>query len=123
MDNSLRKRKISRKRRALRVRKKITGSSLIPRLSVHKSNCHLYAQLIDDENGITLAGVGTLSKKFQKTKFNKKSKASAREIGKQIAEAAKGKEIQRVIFDRGRYKFHGVIAELANGAREAGLQF
>jgi large subunit ribosomal protein L18 len=123
MDNRLTKRKISRKRRTLRVRKKIRGSSLVPRFSVYKSNSHLYAQLIDDENGTTLAGVGTQSKKFQKTEFNKKSKLSAREIGKHLADVAKTKEIKRVIFDRGRFKFHGLIAELANAAREAGLQF
>jgi large subunit ribosomal protein L18 len=123
MDNSLKKRKVSRNRRVLRVRKKLKGNSLMPRLSVYKSNLHLYAQLIDDEKGVTLAGIGTLSKKFQKTKFNEKSKASARELGKYLAEVAKQKGIERAIFDRGRYKFHGLIAELAKAAREAGLQF
>ncbi len=123
MDNSLKKREISRKRRAFRVRKKVRGTSLVPRLSVHKSNCHLYAQLIDDENGVTIAGLGTLSKQLQKTEFNRKSKAAAREIGKNLALMAKTKEIQRVIFDRGRFKYHGLIAELAKAAREAGLQF
>ncbi len=123
MDNSLKKRVISRKRRAMRVRKKLRGNGLIPRLSVDKSNRHLYAQLIDDEKGVTLAGIGTLSKKFQKTKLNVKSKDSARELGKHLAEAAKKIKIERVIFDRGRFKFHGLVAELAKAAREAGLQF
>jgi large subunit ribosomal protein L18 len=123
MDNSLKKRKIARKRRTMRVRKSVRGNSVIPRLSVYKSNRHLYAQLIDDERGVTLAGIGTLSKKFQKTKFNEKSKESARELGKHLAEAAKKSGVERVIFDRGRYRYHGLIAELAGAARESGLQF
>ena len=121
MDNSQKKRNRARKSRVLRVRNKIHGTSERPRLSVLKTNCHIYAQLIDDDNSLTLAGTGTLSK------VNKglggKSKESARAIGKQIAELAKKRNISSVIFDRGPYKFHGLIAELANGAREAGLQF
>ncbi len=123
MDNSLKKRMVARKRRVFRVRKTLKGTSEIPRLSVYKSNRHLYVQLIDDERGVTLAGIGTLSKKFQKTKFSEKSKESARELGKHVAEAAKKSGIERVIFDRGRYKYHGLIAELAGAARESGLQF
>ena len=122
MDNSKNTRNNARKTRVFRVRKKIIGSAERPRLSVSKTNRHLYAQLIDDLNAVTLAGVGTLSKTNQKS-FNKKSKNSAREIGKQIAHLAKERKINSVIFDRGRYKYHGVIAELAQGAREAGLQF
>jgi large subunit ribosomal protein L18 len=104
----------------MRVRKTLIGSATRPRLSVSKTNCHIYAQLIDDENSLTIAGFGTLSKTC---KDKKKSKDSAREIGKHIAELAKEKNINSVVFDRGRYKFHGVVAELANSAREAGLQF
>lgn len=104
----------------MRVRKKIRGSSERPRLSVSKTNQHIYAQLIDDVKGITLAGIGTLSKM---NKNAVKSKEAGRNIGKQIAELAKKKNIERVIFDRGRYKFHGIVAEVAAGAREAGLQF
>jgi large subunit ribosomal protein L18 len=107
----------------MRVRKKVRGSSERPRLTVSKTNLHIYAQIIDDVKGITLAGVGTLSKENKSTAHNGKSKEAARHIGKQIAEMAKKKSIDTVIFDRGRYKFHGVIAELAAGAREAGLQF
>lgn len=121
MDKTQRKRKIARESRVKRVRKQLHGSAERPRLSVSKTNCHIYAQLIDDDKAVTLAGVGTLSKTMSSLK--KKSKESAREIGKQIAELAKKKNISSVIFDRGRYKFHGVIAELANAAREAGLQF
>jgi len=107
----------------MRVRKKVRGCSERPRLSVLKTNQHVYAQLIDDVKGITIAGIGTLSKVNQKTDHNGKSKEAARHIGKQIAELAKKNSIEKVIFDRGRYKFHGVIAEIAAGAREAGLQF
>jgi large subunit ribosomal protein L18 len=104
----------------MRVRKKLNGSAERPRLSVSKTNCHIYAQLIDDDKSITLAGFGTLSKT---SGVKKKSKESAREIGRQIGALAKERNIHSVIFDRGRYKFHGIVAELANGAREAGLQF
>ena len=123
MDNSKIRRLRARRMRVMRVRKKVQGSSERPRLSVSKTNAHIYAQLIDDVKGVTLAGVGTLSKSNRKTPHNGKSKEAARHIGKQIAELAKKKSIERVIFDRGRYKFHGVVAELAAGAREAGLQF
>jgi large subunit ribosomal protein L18 len=123
MDNTLTRRRNARKKRVMRVRKKLHGSGERPRLSVLKSNVHIYAQLIDDDKGVTIAGIGTLSKSNQKTSFNKRSKEAAREIGKQIAELAKKNNIQTVIFDRGRYKYHGIVAELATGAREAGLQF
>lgn len=123
MDHSKKRRIVARKRRVMRVRKKLSGSSERPRLSVSKTNKHLYAQLIDDEKGVSIAGVGTLSKRNKDTSANRKSKLAAREIGKQIAELAKEKNIQAVIFDRGVNKYHGVVAELADGAREAGLQF
>ena|SRR3990167_10332670 len=122
MDHSKRRRQKSRKTRVMRVRKKVRGSSEKPRLSVLKTNQHIYAQLIDDVQGVTLAGVGTQSKINRTTAHRKKSKAAARHIGQQIAELAKQKNIVKVVFDRGRYKFHGLVAELATGAREAGLQ-
>ncbi|HSX25796.1 MAG TPA: 50S ribosomal protein L18 [Chlamydiales bacterium] len=121
MDNAQTRRIKARKSRVMRVRKKILGSAERPRLSVSKTNNHIYAQLIDDEKSVTLAGVGTLSQ--EDSSLKKKSKKAALEIGKQIAGLAKKQKINSVIFDRGRYKFHGVIAELAKGAREAGLQF
>lgn len=120
MDKSLKVRNNARKKRVMRVRNKLHGSAQKPRLSVSKTNCHIYAQLIDDDNGVTLAGFGTLSKTCS---VKEKSKDSAREIGKHIAELAKKKNINSVVFDRGRFKFHGIVAELANSAREAGLQF
>jgi large subunit ribosomal protein L18 len=123
MDNSKKKRKISRHRRQMRVRKAVRGDAVKPRLTVSKTNCHVYAQIIDDEKAVTIVGAGTQAKANQNTAFNKKSKEAAYEIGKQIGELAKKNNINTVVFDRGRYKFHGVIAELAKGAREAGLQF
>lgn len=123
MDHSQKRRNIARKARVFRVRKRLHGTAEMPRLSVFKTNAHLYAQLIDDETSRTLLGVGTLSKTNQKTQFNRRSKDSARHLGKEIAEKAKALKVERVVFDRGRYKFHGIIAELANAAREAGLQF
>jgi large subunit ribosomal protein L18 len=120
MDKSLKNRNKARKSRVFRVRKKLHGSAEKPRLSVSKTNCHIYAQLINDDMGVTLAGFGTLTKECS---VKEKSKDAAREVGKQIAELAKKRNINSVVFDRGRYKFHGIIAELANSAREAGLQF
>lgn len=123
MDNSKKRRMIARRARVFRVRKQVRGTAEKPRLTVSKTNYHLYAQLIDDERGVTLAGIGTLSKELKGTEHNRKSKDSARLIGSQIAQLAKKNKIDTVVFDRGRYKFHGVVAELANAAREAGLQF
>jgi len=123
MESQLKKRNIRRKKRALRIRQTLRGNATKPRLSVFRSNKHLQAQLIDDESHKTLIGIGTMSKNFKGTNFSKKSKESAREIGKQIAQESKKKKIAAVIFDRGSYKYHGLIAELANAAREAGLKF
>ncbi len=120
MDNSLKKRNRSRITRKYRVRNALKGCSERPRLSVSKTNLHLYAQLIDDEKGITIGGVGTVSKS---NKDARKSKDTARQIGTQIAQIAKDKNINAVVFDRGRNKYHGILAQLADAAREAGLQF
>ena len=119
MQNILKKRTITRKRRQLRVRKKLRGNALKPRLSVYKSNKNIFAQLIDDENGIVLAAKGTLSK----GKKIKMTKESSKGIGQELAAAAKEKNIEKVVFDRGRFQYHGLIASLADGAREGGLEF
>jgi large subunit ribosomal protein L18 len=123
MDKSQIRRNQSRKSRVFRVRKKVRGTAEKPRLTVSKTNAHLYVQLIDDEKSLTLASMGTLSKKNGKGELAHKSKESARKIGQGIAAAAKKLQIERIVFDRGRHKFHGIVAELANSAREAGLQF
>lgn len=112
-----------RQKRALRVRKNLRGTELKPRLCVVKSNSHIQAQLIDDETGKTLGGTATFAKEFRNTEFNRKNKASARKLGEQIAEIAKSKNIKEVVFDRGPFKYHGILAELANAARAGGLQF
>lgn len=123
MLNQTKKNHVLREKRALRVRKNLRGTDIKPRLCVVKSNCHLQVQLIDDESGITLCGLSTFSKEFKNSEFNRKNKASARKLGEQIAQVAKSKNIKEVIFDRGPFKYHGVLAELANAAREGGLQF
>ncbi|MBS0620275.1 MAG: 50S ribosomal protein L18 [Verrucomicrobia bacterium] len=123
MINELGKRNKRRSRRTMSVRKHLRGSSEKPRLSVFKSNKHLFAQLIDDEKGITLASAGTVTKEFRGKKIAGRSKEAAREIGKALAEAAKKSNIQRFVFDRGYYKYHGLLAEIADSARELGLQF
>lgn len=124
MDNSLAKRNLKRKKRVLRVRKRLKGNALTPRLCVFKSNQHIAAQIIDDDAGVTIVGLGTMSKDLRKKGQSlKKSRETAKEVGTKIAQLAKEKNIERVIFDRGRFKYHGLVAELANAAREAGLQF
>jgi len=123
MINNLTKRNQRRQRRVWRVRKELKGTAEKPRLSVFKSNKHICAQLIDDEQGITLASAGTLSKEFQDKKMGKKSKEAAREVGIAIAKVAKKKNILTAVFDRGFNKYHGLLAEVASGARETGLQF
>jgi large subunit ribosomal protein L18 len=123
MESNLKKRNIARKRRKFRVRKKLIGSAEKPRMSVFKSNCHIYVQLIDDENRKTLVSLCSLSKKMTELKLNNKSKEAARYLGKNIANMAKEKNINKVIFDRGMYKYHGIIAELAEAARQEGIKF
>jgi large subunit ribosomal protein L18 len=120
-----------RYRRHKRVRAKISGTSKIPRLCVFRSNRHIYAQLIDDKKGRTLVAANDLELKKTKTpaKGPKPKKGLTRkvalafEVGKLIAQKALKKKIQRVIFDRGGYKYHGRVKAVANGAREGGLKF
>ncbi len=110
-----------RKKRAMRVRKKLKRNDSLPRLSIEKSNKHLSAQIIDDEKGITIVSFGTKSKDA-KGKLNGKSKESARIVGETIGKLAREKKVEKVKFDRGRSKYHGLIATIAEGARKAGLQ-
>lgn len=107
----------------MRVRKSLRGTLAKPRLSVFKSNKHIQVQLIDDENGKTLGTTATFSKEFRDTEFSKKNKASAAKLGEKIAEIAKKHDVTEVIFDRGQFKYHGILAALADSARAAGLQF
>lgn len=123
MNNEMNQRNIQRARRKMRVRRKVRGTAERPRLSVLKTNQHISAQLIDDEAGITLLCAGTMMKEFRDRSMGRKNKTAARQIGVRLAELAKEKNIGTVVFDRGSYKYHGVLAELAEGARESGLQF
>ena len=123
MENRLAKRKVQRTRRALRVRSGTRGTALKPRMSVMKSNKHLAVQVIDDEAGVTLFSASTMTTEMTSLQLGKKSKEAARHLGKKIAEDAKKHNINAVVFDRGFSKYHGLLAELANSAREAGLQF
>ena len=112
--------KQARLKRHLRVRSKISGTAERPRLDVFRSNSHIYAQLIDDVNGVTLAAAGSNEKDFGANGGNCEG---ARKVGQLIAERAAGKGISEVVFDRGGYIYHGRGKELAEGAREGGLKF
>lgn len=122
MESSIIQRNRKRIKRAQSARQKLRGSAEKPRLSVMKSNLHIAVQLIDDEAGITLASASTLMKKFR-SKALGNNKTAAKLIGTEVAERAKEKNITTVVFDRGHNKYHGVIAELADAARAAGLKF
>ena len=122
MESNIIKRNKKRIKRAGANRKKLRGCAEKPRLSVMKSNLHIAVQLIDDEAGVTLTSASTLMKKFR-SKALGNNKTAAKLIGTEIAELAKGKNITTVVFDRGHNRYHGVIAELADAAREAGLKF
>lgn len=113
-------RAVSRAKRHARVRAKISGTAECPRLNVFRSSKHIYAQLIDDVNGVTLCSASSLTKDFGNDGGNKEG---ARKVGKAIAAAAVAKGISEVVFDRGGYLFHGRVQELADGAREGGLKF
>lgn len=116
-------RAVMRKRKHLRVRKKVMGTLDRPRLSIYKSLNHIYAQVIDDTKGETLAAVSTLSPDIREEVGGKKNTAAASVVGRMIAERAGARGIKKVVFDRGGYPYHGRIAALADAAREHGLDF
>ena len=109
----------SRKRRHVRVRKKVTGNAARPRLAVHRSARHIFAQLIDDGAGHTLASASTLDASIRDAAGDKK--ARAHQVGQLLASRAKEAGITSAVFDRGGYAYHGRVAALADGAREGGL--
>jgi large subunit ribosomal protein L18 len=111
------KRNAIRQRIHARIRAKLSGTGERPRLNVYRSLNHIYAQVIDDQNGVTLVSASTIK---MKTGGNV---AAAKEIGKKVAELAVEKGIKRVVFDRGGFLYHGRIKALADAAREAGLEF
>ena len=109
-----------RKRRHRRVRGKVAGTPQRPRLNVFRSRSHIYAQVIDDAAGVTLCAASSVEKEFTDKGGNIEA---AKKIGEAIAKRAKDKGIESVVFDRGGYLYHGRVKALAEGAREAGLQF
>ena len=113
------KRNEIRQRIHARIRQKLAGTGERPRLNIYRSLNHIYAQVIDDANGVTVVSASTVASK-SKTGGNV---AAAKEIGKLIAERAKEKGISKVVFDRGGYLYHGRVKALADAAREAGLEF
>ena len=112
----------ARRKRVKRIRKKIFGTPERPRLCVFKSNRHLYAQIIDDVAGHTLAAESTLSKDIDSADFENNA-ARAKRVGELIAAKAKSQGVDKVVFDRGGYIYHGLIKALSEGAREQGLIF
>lgn len=110
----------SREKRHKRVRSKISGTTLKPRLNVYRSLNHIYAQIIDDTKGVTLVSASSVEKDFGAYGGNKEA---AKKVGIAIAQRAAGAGIAEVVFDRGGYLYHGRIKELADGAREGGLKF
>ena len=109
-----------RQKRHVRVRAKISGTPQRPRLNVFRSNTNIYAQIIDDVNGVTLASASSLDSSIENAAGNVET---ARKVGELLAQRAKEKEITTVVFDRGGYIYHGRVQALAEGAREGGLEF
>ena len=117
------KRLIRRERKALRVRRRARVGSTRPRLSVFRSLTNIYAQVIDDTVGITLVSASTIDNEIVSQVEGKSKIEAARVVGKVVAERARNAGITTVVFDRGGYRYHGRVAALAAGAREAGLEF
>jgi len=117
------KRQESRARRKRAIRKRVNGTVERPRLSVFRSARHIYAQVIDDTTGKTLVAASTLDKELTGALAELKHKDQAKLVGKLVAERCKAASIERVVFDRNGYIYHGRVSALADGAREAGLDF
>jgi large subunit ribosomal protein L18 len=115
--------KTGKKRRQVRIRKKVTGTSERPRLCVYRSLNNVYAQIIDDVKGTTLAAASTLEKEIKGDKGHKGNIEAAKKVGTLIAKKATGAGIKLVVFDRSGYRYHGSIKALAEGSREGGLEF
>ncbi len=110
---------LARAKRHAKIRRKISGTPECPRLSVFRSAKHIYAQIIDDVNGVTLASASSLALKIE----DGANAEGAKKVGEAIAKAAADKGLENVVFDRGGYLYHGRVKELADGAREGGLKF
>jgi large subunit ribosomal protein L18 len=114
---------VGRERRKLRIRKKVNGTAERPRLTVFRSARHIYAQVINDTTGETLAHASTLSKDLKGTLEEDNKVAAAKKVGALIAKICKTKKIGKVVFDRNGYMYHGRVGALAQAARDAGLEF
>lgn len=119
----LKKKRASRERRQKRVRSRVVGTGQRPRLNVFRSLDNIYAQVIDDTEGRTLASASTIDREIAKEVEGKNKIESAKIVGQKLAERAKNAGVTMVVFDRGGYQYHGRIAALAEGAREGGLEF
>ena len=117
-----RQRNVIRQRVHSRIRAKVAGTAERPRLNVYRSLNHIYTQLIDDANGVTIASASSKGKKSEKAETGG-NVAAATQVGRSIAERAREKGITKVVFDRGGYLYHGRVKALADAAREAGLEF
>jgi large subunit ribosomal protein L18 len=116
-------RKAARRRVHQRIRKKVAGTAQRPRLAVHFSGKHVYAQVIDDNSGRTLAAASTMERSLLVKDKAAANKATAEQIGKAIAERSLAKKLERVVFDRGGFHYHGKVKALADAARASGLKF
>lgn len=114
---------VARAKRISRIRKKIAGTSDRPRLRVFKSNKHIYAQIINDSTGKTLVAMSTIDKGYSLGEDDKGKSAAAKRVGLLLAERARAAGIEKVVFDRGGYIYHGRVKSLSEGAREGGLIF
>jgi large subunit ribosomal protein L18 len=115
--------KIGKERRHERIRKQVSGTADRPRLSVYRSLNNVYAQIIDDAKGVTLVATSTLDKEIKATEGHKGNIEAAKKVGQMIAVKAVAAGIKKVVFDRSGYRYHGSIKALAEGSREAGLEF
>ena len=121
--NKYQKKRANQKRRERRVRSKIFGTAEAPRLTVHRTNANIYAQVIDDADGKTICSASTLSPEFRATGKVGSNKEAAEFVGKLVGERALAAGVTAVKFDRGGHIYHGRVAAVAEGAREAGLKF
>ena len=122
-DSTIQKKRDLRERRKVRIRFKVSGSTERPRLSVYRSLNHIYAQVIDDAKGETVASASSLEKDMRGELKTGANVAAAKAVGKRLAERAAAKGVKDVVFDRGGYLYHGRIKALADAAREGGLNF
>ena len=121
--NATLKKRASRERRHRRVRRKVTGSEVSPRLNVFRSNRHIYAQIINDPAGASLACASSLEPEVRKGTKGGLTAGIAKKVGALLAKRAKEASVTRVVFDRGGYLYHGRVKALADSAREGGLEF